>query len=291
MNFCYLPCRLCFLLLVFVATACGVVPPDLTADYTFAVNLTQYTRTNLLQDPRYFVLYYSVQSTTIDIGLVCDTGATGWCAFGFSPDGTSINSDVVVGWVDVNNTAFMTGLLIHAKIAPNRTLCEVSTTEDLAQCICPDADIENCDDNTIGDTGYRTGNYLTIRYSRPLIASDACDKAVKNTTNFLVFAVGGVCTNCTSFPYNIVTETHHSPSSISINLKTAALSLSSSSTTGSGLNTDTNGNGTFTGADSSSSESVLRAKVEPYLTAAALVIFFVGIVVALAIFFKKQGAR
>ena len=44
-------------------------------------------------------LYWNVVEDVIQIKITAET--TGWVGFGISPEGTMVNSDVVIGWVCV----------------------------------------------------------------------------------------------------------------------------------------------------------------------------------------------
>jgi len=189
--------------------------------YDHMVNFTNFATTTQSRDPKYFVVYYSISHSLLHVAIICDSGPTGWCAFGISPNGNMVRSDVVVGWVDPSGNALVSGLYLAAKSMPEQGSCTESVVPNKnAQSLCPQRDISNCKDNALLVGGHRNGTYMTIEYTRPIAAFDPCDIAINDmggSMNYVIFAIGPAspcASNCSlEFPYNIKKHSHRAPSS------------------------------------------------------------------------------
>lgn len=54
--------------------------------------------------PADYFLYWNVVADVIQIKITAKT--TGWIGFGLSPEGTMVDSDVVIGWVSAEGDSF-----------------------------------------------------------------------------------------------------------------------------------------------------------------------------------------
>jgi len=187
---------LCSVVLLFYVMPALGQPPVLTGYpnmWNVSNNLTSDGITPVF---KYYVIYYEVVQPTLRVGIVCDTTTTtGWCGFGLgAADGTmSPGSDVVVGWVDGSNVATVIDFIITGRFPP---------TEDCSGAVCPDSTQTGCGNNATLVKGFRSGTYLVLEYTRPIIAADSCDKAIPlNNDTFVIFSTGDVVG--TNFPFNM----------------------------------------------------------------------------------------
>jgi len=190
------PRMLILFLLSFSLYSCSNGQPQLTG-YENMVNLTnEMSPDGVTSVPTYYVYYYTVNETVLQVGTVCDSPG-GWCAFGFSPDGTMPGSDVGVGYVDTGNNGFTLDFTIGNRFPPVSP-CDVTSR------VCPDTSGTGCANNLAMKSASRQGNYLIFEYSRPTKASDTCDREVMiNTPIPVIFSLGNVVTGA-SFPFNMI---------------------------------------------------------------------------------------
>lgn len=52
----------------------------------------------------YYYLYWNFSTAGENIQFAVRANTTGWVGFGISPSGQMIGSDVVIGWIDDQNT-------------------------------------------------------------------------------------------------------------------------------------------------------------------------------------------
>ena len=81
--------------------AISLVPLAL-GSYPFSSTLVSDQATG---QPRYQLQWtFDAAQKTITFNVVVQT--TGWVGFGLSPDGGMVNSDVVIGWISSDGTAY-----------------------------------------------------------------------------------------------------------------------------------------------------------------------------------------
>jgi len=178
--------------------------PDLSSLYDYTVNLTAKTLDANGLDPHYYVLYYSVRSTSLHVGIVCYGSPSYWCAFGISTDGNMIGSVATIGWVDpATSVTHVEGFLLGGQNAPDQTTC----TQNTGSLVCPaDSKTPNCSSHISNISGSRSGDYQTIEFVRPLTKQDSCDLAIALANQNIIWAIGTTCvfSLCgVSWPYNI----------------------------------------------------------------------------------------
>jgi len=221
--------------------------PSLDGLYDFRVNLTDQNLSggNALPTSEYY-LYYSIRPPNIEIGIVCNLDfqpLPSWCGFGLAPNTDPLNADnvqgsgVTVGWVDGTGNTFINEFFIGGKLVPNAASCN-GVSYPAVMRVCPQgADgYKACSDNTQKVAAYRNGTYLTLRYARPLAASDICDQpidvnGVAGGNQELVFAVGP-SGNLGTWPFNIVQHTFHRNASQTVTITFSTASTVASQTTG-----------------------------------------------------------
>jgi len=165
--------KLCIFFLVgcLISTASGQI---FLSGYDVLLNRTG----TLLDDPNgnqvndYFAIYYKVIPPLLQVGIVCFS--VGWCGFGISSSGFMVNppmqSDVTLGYVDAQGNVTVNDFAIRGRSAP--LLCAGTPG------VCLDSLTAGCADNVVMLRGSRVGMYQSFEFTRPLIASDACDLAV-----------------------------------------------------------------------------------------------------------------
>jgi len=171
-------------------TGSPVAPPVLTG-FANSVSFTNEQTNGLTAVPTYYQLYYTVNPTTISFGIVADTGVDGWVSLGWSVSGNMTTngtiSDAVLAWVNAEGTGYVTDFDITGRNPPTIVNCGT------LGAVCPDTTQVGCADQTSAISATRIGNYITVQFTRPLIASDVCDIAIKpNMPQFIIYAVGPV---------------------------------------------------------------------------------------------------
>ena len=98
------------LLILFALVALGsCAHVDLQAKYPFSVVL-------LDDGEEYYGLHWNFTRSTESIYFAVNVSTTGWVGFGLSPNGQMPGSDVVIGWVDGENSYFhVSRLNLHGK--------------------------------------------------------------------------------------------------------------------------------------------------------------------------------
>ncbi len=89
-----------FVLLALVPLALG--DPIDVSSYPFSATLSS----DLVTGEPLYQLYWSFDKTEETVQFSVRVKTTGWVGFGISPDGGMIGSDVVIGWVADDGTAF-----------------------------------------------------------------------------------------------------------------------------------------------------------------------------------------
>ena len=87
---------------IILLVACSVAvaaAADLRDKYPFSVVLFN-------QGEQYYELHWNFTRATETIYFAVNVSTTGWVGFGLSPTGAMVGSDVVIGWVDGENTYF-----------------------------------------------------------------------------------------------------------------------------------------------------------------------------------------
>jgi len=185
-------------------------PPVLTGysyDYDFSNNLT--TGYHPAPLPQYYHMYYTFQPPTISIGIVAYS-IDGWLGFGWSPSGfmqqPGAPSDAVLAYVDPIGNAFITDFTLMGRTAPDPVGCKGTSPG-----VCPDTSIATCADNINLKLLQRVGNYLQVEFSRPVIASDACDVAILpsgSPNQFVIYSLGPTI-NSMPWPFSVQYHTYH----------------------------------------------------------------------------------
>jgi len=88
--------------LVFLSTAVALASSahvDLQATYPFSTLLWD-------DGTNYYSLHWNFTRSTETIYFAVNVSTTGWVGFGLSPNGGMIGSDVVIGWVAGDGTAY-----------------------------------------------------------------------------------------------------------------------------------------------------------------------------------------
>ncbi len=82
---------------VLPAVLCG---EDLASSYSYSTVLFDRNQDR-------YELYWSFDRAAETIDFAVNVSTTGWVGFGLSPNGGMPGSDVVIGWVDGNQRAFL----------------------------------------------------------------------------------------------------------------------------------------------------------------------------------------
>jgi len=133
------------------------------------VNVTRtYENYALLSASPHYEIHWTIDGNSLKLGIVCET--EGWCGFGFSEFGAMIGSDAIIGSFDTTNGLLIVDYLLGAKVEPGSGSCPTA--------VCPDIYTPGCTDNVFNKTGSRTQNFTVLEYERPVLKSDACDRAI-----------------------------------------------------------------------------------------------------------------
>jgi len=153
------------------------------------------TDTGLDVVPTVYQIHYSVRPPIIEIGIVCNSSSVGWCAFGISPDGFMLETDAMIGWMDPQGNANIQDWFIYGRFPATSASCSGSVCPDFTQG-------GGCANQFVLRNMSRSGPILTIEYTRPLIASDACDRPITpDSPVFVVYSIGVPVAG--SWPYNL----------------------------------------------------------------------------------------
>ena len=88
----YLSC----LAVLFIVQVNAHTRDELSAQYTYSVQLNED-----------YTMFYSYDEDLRKLRIAVLVQTTGWIGLGISPNGQMPGSDVVIGWVDSNGTAFL----------------------------------------------------------------------------------------------------------------------------------------------------------------------------------------
>ena len=86
--------KIVLIICVLIPLSLGI--KDLSATYPFNVSL--------VEDEYY--LYWNFTKASESIQFAVRVKTTGWIGFGLSPSGQMIGSDVIIGWIDDEGTAY-----------------------------------------------------------------------------------------------------------------------------------------------------------------------------------------
>jgi len=144
--------------------------------------------------PPTYNIYYSVRPGVMHMALVCENFG-GWCAFGWSPNCSMVGSDAVVGYIDsVTSQGYVQDFLLQGKTFPTASSCNSFTVAGNNSACADDVkeSVLDCVNNAQFVAGNNTNNtFMTIEFTRPLVASDQCDVTIPLDTAFCaVFSLG-----------------------------------------------------------------------------------------------------
>jgi len=190
---------LCVLLVGFASYA---IAQPILAGFDNMLNFTDMLSPDgFTEQPTYFVVYYTATKESTSFGIVCDSGPTGWCALGFSPEGLMTGSDAAVGYRDdTNSKDYVIDFILKGRNPPTTTC-----TGDLTICT-DEVAAGGCADDFTQITTSRDTKYLIFKFTRPTKATDACDREIPlNTDTNVVFSIGSVNAQSTkAFPLNML---------------------------------------------------------------------------------------
>jgi len=122
------------------------------------------------------------------MAISCLVNDPGYCAIGFSVNGSMIygnGTDAIVVSPDTNGSSEALDFFMTAQLEPGNGSCPLG--------VCPDSDTLNCVNNVFNVTGNRLGMYIVVQFSRPIMASDTCDRTIDVngiTNDSLIWAWG-----------------------------------------------------------------------------------------------------
>jgi len=206
-----------FVLVVSLALSCfGQGIPVLTG-YNNVINATGTLLNNDgSANDHYFVIYYSVLEPNIHVGIVCDTDAGGYCAFGISTSGLmvgfkpgvgSIPSDAAVGYINESGSVIVEDFILGGRLTSN------NCPNTGAVCADTSSGFVGCENNVVVRNGGRgSGNFIWFEFSRPLAASDECDVEIPvNGSAISILSSYGAFLNGSVFPFNVDQHEGHGP--------------------------------------------------------------------------------
>jgi len=107
------------------------------------------------------------------MAIVCTTVSGGYCGIGWSDVGSMVGSDAVIG--SVSPTPAIEDYILHQQTPPIAGSCP--------NAVCPESlpvFAGNCSNNVQNVSGSAINGYIVLEFSRPINASDSCDKDVKD---------------------------------------------------------------------------------------------------------------
>jgi len=230
-------------------TGCQAQPK--LSGYAQNINMgTKLTQAGGQTFPYYLHFYFTANDTTLYVGAV--TNFTGWVAVALSAQGSMITggfSDAIVSYYDSSSSTMeIKDLSLSAKGVGTPTTCYNYTG------VCADEDKKGCTNNVqlIGHT--TNGTYNIWEFTRPLAASDACDRAVPtgSSSGYVISSAGFFDgSGSYSLPYNMQTHTYRTSSGFQNSFQFGAIPISGSTTS----STSTSGTSMTTGSTSSSTVS------------------------------------
>jgi len=184
---------LVFVITLLLAPIVWTQAPKPSQTYDSFIDVSSLLTDGVGTPPTYHV-YYSVRPNTMHMALVCENFG-GWCAFGWSPTCGMIGSDAVVGYVDsVTSLGFVQDFYLQGKTFPTAASCNSFTVAG-NNSACADGAKEaslDCVNNAQFVAANNTNStFMTIEFTRPLVASDQCDVAIPLNTSFcVIFSLG-----------------------------------------------------------------------------------------------------
>jgi len=187
----------------------GAAPPPTLTGYAYQLDFTPTMSNGFYNTDQYYQLYYTIASGTLSVGIVA-LNPDGWVAIGWSYDGymattTSTPSDAVILYVDTAGNILASDSILYGRYPGTNTTCPGNNPTG----VCPDTSRPGCSNNAVAISGSRTGNYMTVEFTRPIAQSDSCDMPITvNHTQFIIYALGPVVQD-QNWPYIVQFHSAH----------------------------------------------------------------------------------